>query len=103
LEQRGKGAASAVVVSNLEMVDAGTKVTMETDLTISGAVAQYGRGMMVDISQRLTKEFARCLEANILAAGTSSPEPVKGFRLGLWAFWRAAARLFRRLFGGDAG
>jgi uncharacterized protein len=142
MEQRGKGAASAVVVSQLESVDGGnrTKVTMETDLTISGAVAQYGRGMMLDISQRLTREFAQCLETNIVAAearaatepggdGTSETtettgepqasvdnpappprpapaavaKPVKGFRLGVWAFWRAVVRFFKRLFGGNAG
>src|SRR5436309_10456704 len=40
MEQRGKGAASASVVSYLQEVDGGTKVVMETDLTISGAVAQ---------------------------------------------------------------
>src|SRR5438105_11405986 len=54
MEQRGKGAASASVVSHLEEVAGGTKVTMQADLTISGAVAQYGRGMIQDISQRLT-------------------------------------------------
>jgi carbon monoxide dehydrogenase subunit G len=135
MEQRGKGAASAAVVSHLEEVDGATKVSMETDLTITGAVAQYGRGMMQDISQRLTREFAQCLEANILAGEASaappaadSPQgrpgsasdpletpgasganaiggpqmtarPVKGFRLGLWAFWRAIVRFFKRLFG----
>src|SRR6266496_232279 len=67
MEQRGKGAASADVVSELEVVEAGTKVSMETDLTISGAVAQYGRGMILDISQRLTREFAECLEARMTA------------------------------------
>jgi uncharacterized protein len=135
MEQRGKGAASAVVVSHLEAVDGGTKVTMETDMSISGAVAQYGRGMMLDISRRLTREFAQCLEANIVAgersseseagtatvgesksepgAGVPDPatsrsaaqaaaKPVKGFRLGLWAFWRAIVRFFKGLFGGKA-
>ena len=144
MEQRGKGAASAAVVSHLEQADDGTKVSMETDLTITGAVAQYGRGMMQDISQRLTREFAQCLEASILAgeasagtgtaaaavasddepgsgAGTTDPpvaggavgasvtpappvtaRPVKGLRLGLWAFWRAIVRFFKRLFGGKS-
>jgi carbon monoxide dehydrogenase subunit G len=125
MEQRGKGAATAAVVSHLEQVDGGTKVTMETELTITGAVAQYGRGMMLDISQRLTREFAQCLEANIVAGeasaagaegasdGDHSPgnpttdpgataAPVHGFRLGLWAFWRAVARSFKRLFGRGA-
>lgn len=135
MEQRGKGAASAVVVSHLEAGDGGTKVTIETDLTITGAVAQYGRGMMLDISQRMTREFAQCLEANITAgevpigveaepgaepdaeggdasgsgarnstasagaAPRATAKPVKGFRLGLWALWRAIVRFFRRLFG----
>src|SRR5262245_50422216 len=105
MEQRGKGAASASVVSQLAQVDGGTKVTMQADLTISGAVAQYGRGMIQDISQRLTAEFAACLEQNIMAdAGTGEGDtadaatpaavarPVKGFRLGLWAAWRAIGR-----------
>ncbi len=114
MEQRGKGAASASVVSRLEEVAGGTKVTMQADLTVSGAVAQYGRGMIQDISQRLTGEFAACLERNITAEAASSAEvgaapaapaavarPVKGFRLGLWATWRAIGRFFRRLLGGS--
>jgi uncharacterized protein len=126
-EQRGKGAASAVVVSYLEQAGEGTRVAMESDLTISGALAQYGRGMMQDISHRLTREFATCLETNIVAAEASSSTekatvatgdraeraaassrpatagPVKGLRLGLWAFWRSVVRLFARLFGGRTG
>jgi hypothetical protein len=118
MEQRGKGAASASVVSYLQDVGEGTKVVMETDLSISGAVAQYGRGMILDISQRMTREFAQCLESNLAAApasdvttaqaeeGAQAPQapsmperPVRGLRLGIWAFWRAIARFFRRLFG----
>jgi carbon monoxide dehydrogenase subunit G len=133
MEQRGKGAASASVVSRLEEVDEGTKVSIETDLTISGAVAQYGRGMILDISQRLTGEFAKCLEANMAAAPDTGAEPaaaavesqpapaaetpspaapapspvvtagpVKGLRLGLWAFWRAVVRFFRHLFRSES-
>jgi hypothetical protein len=117
-EQRGKGAASALVRSQLESVHGGTKVSINTDLTISGAVAQYGRGMVLDISQRMTKEFADCLQRNLStevpsavspaapaeAAGAPPPaqaaaRPVKGLRLGLWALWRAVVRFFRRLFG----
>jgi uncharacterized protein len=149
-EQRGKGAATAVVTSTLTAADPSTtKVAIVTDLTISGAAAQYGRGMIADISQRMAKDFARCLQESIEAerasAGpapstpepvapsesdqppavgggsteaatpstgpaqmTSSPRPaapprpvarpVKGFRLGVWAFWRAVVRFFRKLF-----
>jgi hypothetical protein len=66
-EQRGKGAANATATSRLEADGGSTKVFIETDLTITGAVAQYGRGMIGDISGRLTQEFADCLLANITA------------------------------------
>ena len=99
-ERRGKGSASATVTSQLESVPEGTRVRIETDLSITGAAAQYGRGMIGDVSQRLTSEFARCLEESL---GGASPEPstgrqVKGVRLALWAAGRAVARFVRRLF-----
>lgn len=75
MEQRGKGAAQAVTQSRLEAVEGGTKVVLDTDLTVSGAVAQYGRGMIQDISQRLAGEFALCLESGIAGAASASPEP----------------------------
>ena len=110
-EQRGRGAATAVVTSWMEPAGDGTKVVIETELSISGAAAQYGRGMIGDISQRMTGEFAKCLEESIMASnetaprrveqsGTAPAEPVKGLRLGIWAFWRAVVRFFKRLFGG---
>lgn len=71
-EQRGKGAANALSTSRLEANGDRTKVSIETDLTITGAVAQYGRGMIGDISQRLTQQFADCLASNIDAEGAAS-------------------------------
>jgi uncharacterized protein len=70
-ERSGRGAASATVTSRLEAAEGGTKVTISTDLTISGAAAQYGRGMIPDVSKRLTREFAECLRENIGAQGGS--------------------------------
>jgi carbon monoxide dehydrogenase subunit G len=112
-ETRGKGTATATINSRLEPIDGGgTRVLMHTDLTISGAVAQYGRGMIADVSGRLTGEFADCLQARIGAPEASEAEgpnaqvaadaapaakPIGGLRLGLWAIWRAIVRFFRRL------
>jgi uncharacterized protein len=102
-EQRGRGAATAVVTSRLEPADEGTEVVLETELTITGAAAQYGRGMIGDISQRLAGDFARCVEEGILATAPAGSQmappttPVGGARLGLWAFWRAVVRFFGRL------
>lgn len=73
-EQRGKGAASARSTSTLAASGTGTKVSIGTDLTITGTVAQYGRGMVGDISQRLTREFAECLQRNIGAAQAPPPD-----------------------------
>ncbi len=102
-ETRGKGAASAAVTSKLEATDEGTRVDVITDLTISGAVAQYGRGMIADVAQRFTAEFAQCLaarmgspagEAGAEAAPPPVAKPVSGLRLGVWALFRAIGRLF---------
>jgi uncharacterized protein len=72
-DSRGKGAANALVTANMEPVGDGTKVSIDTALTITGAAAQYARGGMIqDISSRLTKEFATCLQANLQTAGAAS-------------------------------
>jgi hypothetical protein len=101
-EQKGKGAATASVSSWLERVDAGTTVKMEADITLTGAVAQLSRGLLPEVSKRLTQQFADCLEANLGAPAppVGSTEPVGGIRLGLAATWGVIAGFFRRLFGG---
>jgi carbon monoxide dehydrogenase subunit G len=106
-ETRGKGTASATIDSRLEPgADGGTRVVMSTDLTITGAVAQYGRGMIADVSSRLTGEFADCLQARIAAPAPAAgeeaeaaPKPIGGIRLGLWALVRAVSRFFSRIAG----
>ena len=60
-EQKGKGAADAKVTSWLEAVDAGTAVKMQADMTLTGAAAQLSRGLLPEVSKRLTQLFADCL------------------------------------------
>ncbi len=67
MEQRGKGAASATVTSTLAEVTGGTKVSVVQDIKVSGQAAQFSRGMMQDVSSKLTKQFADCLQRNIAA------------------------------------
>lgn len=116
MEQRGKGAASANVTSWLEPGDGATRVKMQADITLSGFVAQVSRGMLPDVSAKLTQQFADCLRANMAALeavpaeaapAPAAPAPappraeaIGGLRLGLWALLRAIGRFFRRLFGG---
>jgi uncharacterized protein len=109
MEQRGKGAASATITSTLEESQEGTRVKIVQDLKVSGQAAQFSRGMMQDVSNKLTQEFADCLKANMQAeeqagAGAepvpmATAKPVKGIRLGLGALWRTVVRFFARLFG----
>jgi|SRR3990172_7360526 len=114
MEQRGKGAANATVTSWLESVDEGTHVLMEADITLTGAAAQLSRGLLPEVSKRLTAQFAECLRANLeavsvpadggeAAAASAQPivvKPVGGLRLGLAAMWTGIVHFFRRLFGG---
>lgn len=124
MEQRGKGAASATVTSNLESFEGGTRVLVVQDLKISGQAAQFSRGMMQDVSAKLTQKFADCLKANMTideqaayaeapaaeanpdAAEVPAPmptmmeaQPVGGIRLALGALASAVVRFFKGLFG----
>jgi len=67
MEQRGKGSASALVTASAAAQDGGTLVKYSQDITVTGAVAQFSRGMMQDVSARLTKQFADCLKDNLTA------------------------------------
>lgn len=75
MEQRGKGAASATVTSSLEEAEGGTRVSVVQDIKVSGQAAQFSRGMMQDVSSKLTKQFAECLQKNIAAGEPAATEP----------------------------
>jgi len=70
-DTRGQGNASATVTARLEADGAGTKVSVHTDLKLSGKVAQFGRGVLADVSEKLLGEFVTCLEGK-LADGSAS-------------------------------
>jgi len=64
-EVRGQGNASATVTTTLRQADGGTEAEIDTDLAITGRMAQFGRGVMGDVSSKLLGEFARCLEERL--------------------------------------
>ncbi|MGH3676404.1 MAG: SRPBCC family protein [Mycobacterium sp.] len=70
-ETRGSGNAAALVTAQLHEDTHGTTVAITTDLTISGKAAQFGRGVLADVSTNLIGHFARNLEAELL--GGSAP------------------------------
>jgi uncharacterized protein len=92
-EARGRGGAEATIQSNLRPTATGTKVDIATELTLQGAVAQYGRPVIGSVAEELTRQFASCLEA-MLDAEESDPAtktaaaPVGGLRLFFMSIWR---------------
>jgi hypothetical protein len=71
-ETRGQGNASATITATLEPAPGGTHVRLVTDLKISGKVAQFGRGVLADVSGKLIGQFVQALEADVLT-GTPTP------------------------------
>jgi uncharacterized protein len=70
----GKGNASALITAQLEPIATDvTKVTVATDLTITGKVAQFGRGALADVSEKLLKQFVTNLESTVLTNGAAAP------------------------------
>ncbi len=70
-ETRGQGNANATITALLEPDGDGTKISVTTDLTITGRVAQFGRGVLADVSAKLLGQFADCLESKLLAGEES--------------------------------
>jgi carbon monoxide dehydrogenase subunit G len=113
-ETRGKGNAQASVTSVLEPQQGTTKVSITTDLKLSGPVAQYGRGMLQDVSSKMVDDFADCIAAKLSPASegnsageatataqgktTATAEPLKAGRLFAGALWRALLRMLKRAY-----
>lgn len=71
-ETRGQGNASAVITATLSPSGDGTKVEVVTDLAITGKVAQFGRGMLAEVSGKLLDQFVHNLETMVLAPALSA-------------------------------
>ena len=108
-ELKGKGQANAMIVSTLERNGSGTKMRISQDIDLSGPLAQYGRGMIQDVSGSLMDEFAGRIQADLSRGSNgAAPAPVRkkknqvsGFKLGWIAFKSGIARFFKNLFGKD--
>ncbi len=77
-DTRGQGNASATISAQLTPDGTGTRVVVDTDLNVTGKVAQFGRGVMADVSTKLLGQFVDCLSTTILgpdAGGGADPTP----------------------------
>jgi uncharacterized protein len=110
-DKRGQGSAKATISSAMTAAGAVTRVEVDTDFTLTGRLARFGRGGMIeDVSNRLLAEFVDCLKARIEPAqeGGEAPaeapasQPVRGGSLFLSVLWARIKGFFARLFGRGA-
>ena len=76
-DSRGQGTAAATITSSMEEVEGGTRVRVETDMRVTGPAAQFGRGVMQDVSAKLMGRFADCL-AEQMSGGAPPAAEVAG-------------------------
>jgi carbon monoxide dehydrogenase subunit G len=77
-DARGNGTASARVTTSMSEENGSTTVLVNTDLDITGKVAQFGRGVMVDVGNKLIGQFADCLAQQITLGNQPAAAPAAG-------------------------
>jgi carbon monoxide dehydrogenase subunit G len=120
-DAKGRGGANAASEFRLEPAGSGSKVLVHTNLTLSGAVAQYGRGVGIiqATATQLMNQFAKCLQEKLAQEGAATPaaratpstpqpspsiappvapaaKPISGFALMVNVIWNWIAGLVRR-------
>ncbi len=71
-ETRGQGSAKATIHARLRPEGDATSVSLQTDLSITGRVAQFGRGVLSEVSAKLLEEFVSNLETTVLGGGATA-------------------------------
>jgi carbon monoxide dehydrogenase subunit G len=103
-DQKGRGQASMMITAVLASAGSGTRVSLDQDLQLSGAAAQYGRGMIQDVTTVLMGQFASNMQQRIgaIQRGESleglQGQSASGLSIGLEATRLALMRVFRRFF-----
>ena len=111
-DKRGQGSAKATIESSMSEADGTTHVDVVTDFTLTGRLARFGRGGMIeDVSNKMVGDFVDCLRSSLESEGSAgasadeggtaaAPEPpqaaqpVRGGRLFLSVLWTRIKRLF---------
>ncbi|NND01931.1 MAG: SRPBCC family protein [Acidimicrobiia bacterium] len=106
VDKRGGSQGQMKMKYDVEATDSGTKVTVDADVMLAGAAAQFGRtGLIQEMSKRLIGEFVECVEAKLAAATVEEAAEiqageVKGMALLLSSLLASIKGFFKRLFGG---
>lgn len=104
-DKKGRGAASVLLTASLNQIAGGTKVDLSMDLVISGAAANYGRGLVADVTAVLVNTATKNMEARMdaIAKGLDpnaigGAKAASGLAIGVNAFKRATGRVLARFF-----
>jgi carbon monoxide dehydrogenase subunit G len=104
-DEKGRGQAAMLVTAQLATTAGGTRVSVAQDLQLSGPAAQYGRGMISDVTAVLMRDFATNMQDRIgaIERGLSPDQmataaPASGLAIALRATRMALARVARRFF-----
>jgi carbon monoxide dehydrogenase subunit G len=103
-DEKGRGNASMLITATLSPARGGTRVDVTQDLQVSGAAAQYGRGMITDVTEILMRDFATNMQNRIdakargVAVDKVGSTSASGFTIGLRAARLALGRVLRRFF-----
>lgn len=112
-DKKGRGGATADITFRLEPIDQGTKVLIDTELNLSGSVAQYGRGagMINELASQLVSQFAESLHEKISATGDETlpaeeiasasipPKPIPILGLAARSIWASFVKALKGMFG----
>ena len=103
-DEKGRGQAAMLITVALSPAPGGTSVEVAQDLQLSGAAAQYGRGMVADVTAVMMRKFATNMQDRLSAGarGESTEHvgsaPASGLSVGFAALRLALLRVFRRFF-----
>ena len=110
-DTKGKGGAEMRIQSRLHATDSGTKVTVASEVSISGILAQLGRGIVESVSSQIFRQFAAAVQQRLEAPtgsgqeGTPAAPPgtkaLDALSLGTRAVGQAMGRAVRRILGGE--
>ena len=104
-DKKGRGEAQAVLIAALSPASGGTTVKISLDLTVSGAAAQFGRGLIADVTAVLVNQTATSMQGRMKAISmgldpntVGGPKAASGVASALTVVKKAAARIFARFF-----
>jgi carbon monoxide dehydrogenase subunit G len=104
-DKKGRGTANALLTVTLAPLGGSTRVNMSMDMAITGAAAQYGRGLVQDVTAVLIDQTAGSMKSRMTAIAegrdpmaVDGPKAASGLAIGFTAFLRAAKRVFARFF-----